>query len=212
MRGPGRRLRRAKTAYQTAERKNDHGQTATAAGQTRRSGGHPTLRAQGAPAERLVLRRHAVVGTTLQIVGELLCEPPTCAPGRRCSTSPPATAMSPAAARRWCEVVVTDYVKPARTRRERADAERFRLRSRRRMPRHCPSGASFDVWLQLRRHASTPLLNSCACARPAASWCASIGRTFQNLGRCCRPPGPRVRPVGRRARLSAVVRGGGCFD
>ena len=38
----------------------------------------------------------AVIGTTLQIVGELLCEAVDVAPASACSTSPPATAT-----RRW---------------------------------------------------------------------------------------------------------------
>ena len=36
---------------------------------------------------------YAIVGTTLQIVGEELCEALDLGPARRCSTSPPATAM-----------------------------------------------------------------------------------------------------------------------
>ncbi|MFO1113092.1 MAG: hypothetical protein U1E38_04455 [Rhodospirillales bacterium] len=36
---------------------------------------------------------YAVVGTTLQIVGEELSKPSTCAPVRRCWTWPPAMAM-----------------------------------------------------------------------------------------------------------------------
>ena len=53
--------------------------------------------------------------------------PSTCAPDRRCSTSRPATATPRlAAARRWCDVVATDYVPALLDRaRERADAERL---------------------------------------------------------------------------------------
>jgi hypothetical protein len=50
---------------------------------------------------------HAVVGTTLQIVGESLCEALDLRAGER---APDFAAATPAAARRWCDVVSTDYV------------------------------------------------------------------------------------------------------
>src|SRR5258707_4203360 len=68
---------------------------------------------------------YAVVGTTLQIVGEQLCEALDLRAGRRVLDVAAGNGMaSLAAARRWCEVVSTDYVPSLLERgRARADAE-----------------------------------------------------------------------------------------
>src|SRR5437763_13570185 len=66
---------------------------------------------------------YAVVGTTLQIVGEQLCEALDLRAGRRVLDVAAGNGMaSLAAARRWCEVVSTDYV-PSLLERGRARAE-----------------------------------------------------------------------------------------
>jgi ubiquinone/menaquinone biosynthesis C-methylase UbiE len=65
---------------------------------------------------------YAVVGTTLQIVGEELCETLDLRPGRRVlDVAAGNGVMSLAAARRWCDVTSTDYV-PALLERGRARA------------------------------------------------------------------------------------------
>src|SRR4249920_4209495 len=65
---------------------------------------------------------YAVVGTTLQIVGEQLCEALDLRPGWKVLDVAAGNGMaSLAAARRWCAVTSTDYV-PALLARGRARA------------------------------------------------------------------------------------------
>jgi len=68
---------------------------------------------------------YAVVGTTLQIVGEQLCEALDLRSGQRVLDVAAGNGnVTLAAARRWCEVVSTDYVPALLTLgRKRADAE-----------------------------------------------------------------------------------------
>src|SRR3954453_1560857 len=68
---------------------------------------------------------YAVVGTTLQIVGEELCEALDLRPGSRVLDVAAGNGNATlAAARRWCEVTSTDYVPALLERgRERAMAE-----------------------------------------------------------------------------------------
>src|SRR6202521_6467112 len=66
---------------------------------------------------------YAVVGTTLQIVGEQLCEALDLKPGVKVLDVAAGNGMaSLAAARRWCRVTSTDYV-PALLQNGRARAE-----------------------------------------------------------------------------------------
>src|SRR6202142_508036 len=66
---------------------------------------------------------YAVVGTTLQIVGEQLCEAMDLRPGSKVLDVAAGNGMaSLAAARRWCRVTSTDYV-PALLQNGRARAE-----------------------------------------------------------------------------------------
>src|SRR5260370_29820769 len=66
---------------------------------------------------------YAVVGTTLQIVGEQLCEALDLKPGSKVLDVAAGNGMvSLAAARRWCRVASTDYV-PALLQNGRARAE-----------------------------------------------------------------------------------------
>ena len=58
---------------------------------------------------------YAVVGTTLQIVGEELCEALDLRSGRKVLDVAAGNGMvSLAAARRWCDVISTDYVEIGR--------------------------------------------------------------------------------------------------
>lgn len=70
---------------------------------------------------------YAVVGTTLQIVGEALCEAADLRAGQRVLDVAAGNGNATlAAARRWCEVTSTDYVPALLERaRERAAAERL---------------------------------------------------------------------------------------
>jgi SAM-dependent methyltransferase len=70
---------------------------------------------------------YAVVGTTLQIVGEELCEALDIRAGQKVLDVAAGNGNAAlAAARRWCEVVASDYVPALLERaRERAEAERL---------------------------------------------------------------------------------------
>src|ERR687895_2654042 len=75
---------------------------------------------------------YAVVGTTLQIVGEELCEALDLRAGQKVLDVAAGNGNATlAAARRWCDVVATDYVPALLERaRERAEAERLRIEFR----------------------------------------------------------------------------------
>src|SRR5262245_53256688 len=72
---------------------------------------------------------YAVVGTTLQIVGENLCEALDLRAGQKVLDVAAGNGnASLAAARRWCEVTASDYVPALLDRaRRRAEAERLSL-------------------------------------------------------------------------------------
>ena len=82
---------------------------------------------------------YAVVGTTLQIVGETLCEALDLRSNQKVLDVAAGNGnASLAAARRWCDVVATDYVPALLDRaRERAEADRLQISSRRPMRRPC---------------------------------------------------------------------------
>src|SRR5688572_31147475 len=72
---------------------------------------------------------YAVVGTTLQIVGEELCEALDVRSGQKVLDVAAGNGnVSLAAARRWCDVTSTDYVPALLERgRQRAAAERLKI-------------------------------------------------------------------------------------
>src|SRR5262249_43488750 len=72
---------------------------------------------------------YAIIGTTLQIVGEALCEALDLRAGQKVLDVAAGNGnVTLAAARRWCEVVSTDYVPALLERgRERAAAERLAI-------------------------------------------------------------------------------------
>jgi len=72
---------------------------------------------------------YAIVGTTLQIVGEQLCEALDIGAGQKVLDVAAGNGNAAlAAARRWCEVVATDYVPSLLERaRERAAADRLQI-------------------------------------------------------------------------------------
>ena len=84
---------------------------------------------------------YAVVGTTLQIVGEELCEALDLRAGKKVLDVAAGNGMvSLAAARRWCDVTSTDYVPSLLERgRARASAEGLAITFKERMPRRCRS-------------------------------------------------------------------------
>ena len=165
---------------------------------------------------------YAVVGTTLQIVGEELCE----ALDIRSANNVLDVAAgngnaSLAAARRWCDVVSTDYVPALLDRaRERAAAEglssiEFREADAEALPF---SDASFDVVVSTFGVMFTPDHDRAAAelvrvCKPGgkiglANWTPEgfIGQLFKTIGKHVPPPPGAKSPAlwGTRARLAEL--------
>ena len=150
---------------------------------------------------------YAVVGTTLQIVGESLCEAVDLRSNQRVLDVAAGNGNATlAAARRFAEVVSTDYVGALLDRgRARADAERLPVSFQVADAENLPfADASFDVVLSTfgvmftpnQERAASELVRVC---RPGgkigmANWTPDgfIGRLFKTLGRYV-PPAPGVR-------------------
>ena len=146
---------------------------------------------------------YAVVGTTLQIVGETLCEALDLRSGQRVLDVAAGNGnASLAAARRGCEVMSTDYVPALLERgRERALAERLALQFQEADAEALPfDDASFDAVVSTfgvmftpdPRRAADELQRVC---RPGgkiglANWTPDgfIGQVFKTLGRHVAPP------------------------
>src|SRR4029077_16246283 len=91
---------------------------------------------------------YAIVGTTLQMVGETLCEALDLRSGQKVLDVAAGNGnVTLAAARRWCDVVSTDYVPALLERgRERAAAERLAIEFREADAEALPfADASFDA-------------------------------------------------------------------
>ncbi|MEO7151301.1 MAG: class I SAM-dependent methyltransferase, partial [Burkholderiaceae bacterium] len=141
---------------------------------------------------------YAVVGTTLQIVGEDLCEALDIRAGQRVLDVAAGNGnASLAAARRWCDVVATDYVPALLDRaRERAAAERLNIEFREADAEALPfDAASFDVVVSTfgvmftpdQERAAAELVRVC---RPGgkiglANWTPDgfIGQLFKTIGK-----------------------------
>ncbi len=146
---------------------------------------------------------YAVVGTTLQIVGENLCEALDLHAGQRVLDVAAGNGnVSLAAARRWCDVVATDYVPKLLDRaRERADAERLRIEFREADAEALPfADESFDVVVSTFGVMFTPDQDRAAaelarvCRRGGkiglANWTPEgfIGQLFKCVGQHVAPP------------------------
>ena len=90
---------------------------------------------------------YAIVGRTLQIVGEQLCEALDVRSGQRVLDVAAGNGnVTLAAARRWCDVVSTDYVPELLERgRARAQAEGLSVELTR-MPKLCPLQTIHSIW------------------------------------------------------------------
>ena len=169
---------------------------------------------------------YAVVGTTLQIVGESLCEAIDLRSNQRVLDVAAGNGNATlAAARRFAEVVSTDYVGSLLERgRERAQAERLPVTFQEADAENLPfADASFDVVLSTfgvmftpnHRQAASELIRVC---RPGgriglANWTPDsfIGELFRTLGAYV-PPAPGVRSPalwGDRDHLEALFDGRG---
>jgi ubiquinone/menaquinone biosynthesis C-methylase UbiE len=164
---------------------------------------------------------YAMVGTTLQIVGEMLCEAVDIRSGQRVLDVAAGNGNATlAAARRFAEVVSTDYVGALLERgRERAAAERLPVKFQEADAENLPfAEASFDVVLSTfgvmftpdQERAAREMMRVC---RPGgkiglANWTPEsfIGRLFRTLGKYL-PPAPGVKSPalwGNRDRLQAL--------
>jgi ubiquinone/menaquinone biosynthesis C-methylase UbiE len=164
---------------------------------------------------------YAIVGATLQIVGEELCEAMDIKAGSKVLDVAAGNGMaSLAAARRWCEVTSTDYV-PALLERgkARANAEGWTMQFQEADAENLPFGAdSFDVVLSTfgvmftpnQDRAAAELLRVCKPKGQIglANWTPDgfIGQVFKTLGKYLPPPAGARSPAlwGTRARLSEM--------
>jgi SAM-dependent methyltransferase len=164
---------------------------------------------------------YAEVGTRLQIVGEQLCEALDLRSG---STVLDVAAgngnVSLAAARRYCEVVSTDYVPALLARgRERALAERLEIEFREADAEALPfANASFDAVVSTfgvmftpeQERAASELARVCKPGGKIglASWTPDgfVGRLFKVIGKHVPPPAGVKPPSlwGTRARLGEL--------
>ena len=164
---------------------------------------------------------YAVIGTTLQIVGEELCEALDVRSGHKVLDVAAGNGnVSLAAARRWCEVVATDYVPALLERaRERARAERLNLEFREADAEALPfPDGSFDVVVSTFGVMFTPDQERAAselarvCKRGGkiglANWTPDgfIGQLFKTIGKHLPPPPGARSPAlwGTRARIAEL--------
>lgn len=166
---------------------------------------------------------YAVVGTTLQIVGERLCEALDLRAGQTVLDVAAGNGnASLAAARRWCDVTSTDYVAALLDRgRERAAAERLDITFREADAEALPfADGSFDAVISTfgvmftpdQELAASELLRVCRRGGKIgmANWTPDgfIGRLFKTIGKHVAPaPGARS-PAnwGTEARLTELFR------
>jgi len=161
---------------------------------------------------------YAVVGTTLQIVGEELCEALDIRSGRKVLDVAAGNGMaSLAAARRWCDVTSTDYVPSLLERgRARAAAEGLSIEFKVADAEELPfADGSFDAVISTfgvmfsphQDRAAAELLRVCKSGGQIglANWTPDgfIGQVFKNLGKYSPPPAAAKSPMlwGTRARL-----------
>lgn len=146
---------------------------------------------------------YATVGTTLQIVGETLCEALDLRAGQKVLDVAAGNGnVTLAAARRWCEVVSTDYVPALLERgRERAAAERLAIEFREADAEALPfADASFDAVVSTfgvmftadQDKAATELVRVCKPGGKIglANWTPEgfIGQLFKTIGKYMPPP------------------------
>jgi len=164
---------------------------------------------------------YAVVGTTLQIVGETLCEALDVRAGWRVLDVAAGNGnASLAAARRFCDVVATDYVPALLERaRERAEADRLPLESQTADAENLPfSDESFDAVVSTfgvmftpdQERAASELLRVCKPGGKIglANWTPGsfVGQIFATIGKYV-PPAPGLKSPalwGTRARLAEL--------
>jgi ubiquinone/menaquinone biosynthesis C-methylase UbiE len=168
---------------------------------------------------------YAIVGTTLQIVGEELCEALDLRSGSKVLDVAAGNGMaSLAAARRWCDVVSTDYVASLLERgRSRASAEglpiEFKVADAEALPF---DNNSFDAVISTFGVMFTPNQNRSASellrvCKPGGqigltNWTPDgfIGQMFKTIGKYLPPPAAAKSPMlwGTRACLTELFGSG----
>ena len=168
---------------------------------------------------------YAIIGSTLQIVGEELCEALDLKSGSKVLDVAAGNGMaSLAAARRWCEVTSTDYVPALLERgRARAVAEGMAIEFREADAENLPfADNSFDsvistfgvMFTPNQDKAAAELLRVC---KPngsigLANWTPDgfIGQVFKTLGKYLPPPAGAKSPAlwGTRGRLGEMFDAG----
>ena len=164
---------------------------------------------------------YAVIGTTLQIVGEELCEALDVHSGQKVLDVAAGNGnVSLAAARRWCDVVATDYAPSLLERgRERAAAERLNIEFREADAEALPfQDGSFDVVVSTfgvmftpdQDRAAAELIRVCKPGGKIglANWTPDgfIGQLFKTIGKHV-PPAPGTKSPalwGTRARIAEL--------
>ncbi|HTD00464.1 MAG TPA: class I SAM-dependent methyltransferase [Bradyrhizobium sp.] len=164
---------------------------------------------------------YAVVGTTLQIVGEELCEALDLRSGQKVLDVAAGNGnVTLAAARRWCEVTSTDYVPALLVRGKlRADADGMKITFKEADAEALPfADGSFDVVVSTFGVMFTPNQDRAAaelarvCKRGGkiglANWTPEgfIGQVFKTLGKYLPPPAGARSPAlwGTEARLKEM--------
>ena len=168
---------------------------------------------------------YAIVGSTLQIVGEALCETLDLKAGSKVLDVAAGNGMaSLAAARRWCDVISTDYVPDLLERgKARAAAEGWNIKFMEADAEDLPfEGDQFDVVLSTfgvmftpnQDQAAAELLRVCKPKGKIglANWTPDgfIGQVFKTLGKYLPPPAGTRSPAmwGTRTRLSEMFDAG----
>jgi SAM-dependent methyltransferase len=164
---------------------------------------------------------YALIGTTLQIVGEELCEALDIRSGQKVLDVAAGNGnVSLAAARRWCDVVATDYVPALLERaRERAAAERLPMEFQEADAEALPfPDASFDAVVSTfgvmftpdQERAAAELVRVCKGGGKIglANWTPEgfIGQLFKTIGKHVAPPPGARSPAlwGDRARTGEL--------
>ncbi len=164
---------------------------------------------------------YALIGTTLQIVGEELCEALDLRSGQKVLDVAAGNGnVSLAAARRWCVVVATDYVPALLERaRERAAAERLIMDFRQADAEALPfADGSFDAVVSTfgvmftpdHERAASELVRVCRRGGKIglANWTPEgfIGQLFKTIGKHVAPPPGARSPAlwGSRARIAEL--------
>jgi ubiquinone/menaquinone biosynthesis C-methylase UbiE len=163
---------------------------------------------------------YAIVGTTLQIVGEQLCETLDIRAGQSVLDVAAGNGNATlAAARRWCQVVSTDYVPSLLERgRARASADGLSVEFKEADAEALPFGdAAFDAVVSTfgvmftpnQDRAASELLRVCKSGGKIglANWTPEgfIGQVFKTLGKYLPPTGAKSPALwGTKARLDEM--------